>query len=130
MWIITRKTWPGTRRFVWQLNEDVQPFSDFCSSVVQTLMEYPSGHNVTRGFNLATKQDGKNPDYTALHAWASRSYAWSNCEESMETASILLVAGCDLNSKDGDGRTPLFDIACFSDTKLLWPPSLYLLGMA
>ena len=66
---------------------------------------------------MGTKQDGKNHEYTALHAWALRSYAWSNCEESIETASILLVAGCDVNSKHGDGRTPLFGLACFSDTE-------------
>ena len=31
---------------------------------------------------------------------------------------MLLAAGCDVNAKNADGRTPLFGVPCFSDTEL------------
>ena len=52
------------------------------SAIFQLLIESgadPNGRFLwpyrNTGINLATKQDGKNHEYTALHAWASRRYA-------------------------------------------------------
>lgn len=45
---------------------------------------------------------------SALHAWAyPRSFGRSNVQDMTDTALMLIGAGCEINAKDSEGKTPL-----------------------
>lgn len=46
---------------------------------------------------------------TPLHAWACSHEHWGSKPQALtDTGLILLRAGCDINAKDSEGKTPLF----------------------
>ncbi len=55
---------------------------------------------------------------TPLHAWACSREHWGSKPQALtDTGLILLRAGCDINAKDSEGKTPLFYWSKFHDTK-------------
>ncbi|KAL8993810.1 MAG: hypothetical protein Q9169_006066 [Polycauliona sp. 2 TL-2023] len=77
---------------------------DITSSGIDECYRVPGSTGHTRA-----KTDSNT--MTPLHAWAygcSSSYQVTNMENMTETAKILIEAGCDVNAKDTEGKTPLF----------------------
>lgn len=76
--------------------------------------------NVDRLEDLSNcvRQPGDTNTVTALHALACEGGPWrSTMQELVNTGRILLNAGCDVNAKDSEGKTPLFWWSQFRDSE-------------
>lgn len=61
------------------------------------------------GLTDCVRKDGDINKITPLHAWACGHERWgSNPRALIDTATVLLEAGCDINAKDSEGKSPLF----------------------
>jgi len=70
--------------------------------------------NVGRSNYVRNKENSNS--VSPLHAWAcSRSHRCSSIQDMTDTALKLLGAGCDINAKDSEGKTPLFNWSRHSD---------------
>lgn len=83
---------------------------------VKTLLKHGANVNTTStgidkrsGVSNCVRPKGDVNIVTPLHAWAcDSSKRRSSVHDMMETCSILIKAGCDVNAQDSEGKTPLF----------------------
>lgn len=78
--------------------------------------KYSTGIDKYFGLSYYTRNKENSNKILPLHAWAcNRCHGCSNTREMTDTAIILIRAGCDINAKDSEGKTPLFYWSKHSD---------------
>lgn len=72
---------------------------------------------IDRSYGLTDhlRKDGDINQVTPLHAWACSSGWCESLQDLTDTGLILLRAGCDINAKDSEGKSPLFYWSKFND---------------
>ncbi|KAL8849382.1 MAG: hypothetical protein Q9221_005620 [Calogaya cf. arnoldii] len=90
-------------------------------ATVQLLLDWGASVHLTstgidKRYRVSTSHVRSRADpntVTPLHAWALGCYSFSSrhnssIEDMTKTAEILIGAGCDVNARDTEGKTPLF----------------------